>query len=546
MTNISEKNPASDWLRREIVRDCISFKKDGARIISPKGAAQNWMIDLRPIFLRRDTLELIAGEFWCRHAGMGPFQIGAMETAGVPLLTALLLTAPEGRRDVNTFIVRKERKTTGLGRTLEGKVTDQPVIFVDDIVNSAASAEKARTLIEAEGLKIAHMFAMIDYRSRRGLDWRRDHNIEIDSLFTLDDFDLKLHQDPPPCAQRYREVWRRAIPGGNPFHVVPKSTPLLVGSRIYRGCDSGKMHAFDADTGSTVWEFQTTGSYPLKGVWSSPAYHDGRLYFGAYNGVLYCLDAGNGAEIWTQSEGEWVGASPLIAPEHGLVFFGIEYERPWAQGGIAALDLNTGAKVWEHPIAKFQHGSPAYWRSGDLLIWGTADHFMAGIDPKSGEAAWVFQTRRSVKASPAVHEDRGLVAFASFDKSIYVLDAATGEKRGEWETGEICYTTPLFTGDRLFCGSGDRHMYVIDLDSMSLIKAIDMKARVYSSPRLVGDRVIFGTNGGRVMELDQHTLEIKSLVQFPDAVTNPVVVSPDGRRIFVSTYMNHLFACERL
>ena len=138
------------------------------------------------------------------------------------------------------------------------------------------------------------------------------------------------------------------------------------------------------------------------------------------------------------------------------------------------------------------------------------------------------------------------VAFASFDKSIYVVEAATGAKRGEWQTGEICYTTPLFVGDKLFCGSGDRHLYVIDLSSMELVKKLDMNARVYSPPRNIGGRVIFGTTGGLVVEINPETLDIEGKLQLPDAITNAVAATPDGERIFVSTYMNHLFAVERL
>jgi outer membrane protein assembly factor BamB len=181
-----------------------------------------------------------------------------------------------------------------------------------------------------------------------------------------------------------------------------------------------------------------------------------------------------------------------------------------------------------------------------MIIWGTADHDMVGFDARTGSVRWEFKTRRSVKYAPAIDEARRLVAFASFDKSIYVLDVETGEKRGEWETGEICYTTPLFVDGKLFCGSGDRNLYVIDVDSMELIRKIDLHARVYSSPVRIEDRVVVATSGGRVVEIDVETLEIKGELRVPDAVTNAIAVAEDGSRLYVSTYMNHLFAFERV
>jgi outer membrane protein assembly factor BamB len=425
-------------------------------------------------------------------------------------------------------------------------VTDQPIVLVDDILNSAASAEKACAVLALSDHRISHMFVVIDYRSAAGLRWRQQRDVSVSSLFTLPDLDLVLRTEPRPPTQTYKELWRNTIAGADPHDVVPKSAPCLVGNRIFRGCDAGIMHCFDADTGAIVWSHAATGAAPRKGIWSSPAVDDGRLYFGAYNGVVYCLEATTGAEIWRQACAEWVGASPVVVAKHGLVFIGLEYERPWAQGGLAALDIKTGHKVWEHPVKKYQHGSPAYWEGGDLIIWGSADHDMVGLDAKTGKAAWSLKTRRSVKYAPSIDAQRGLVAFASFDKSIYVADAATGAKRGEWQTGEICYTTPLFFGNKLFCGSGDRHLYVIDLDTMTQMARLDMHARIFSSPRIVADRVVFGTTGGRVIEIDPETLQVAGILQLPDAVTNAVVATPDGTRMFVSTYMNHLFAFERL
>lgn len=536
-----------DSIRQTIGQIGLRTKAENIPLITTKGNSYDWLFDLRRVFMRSDTLEAIAQEFWHRNSARDSFQLGGLETAAIPLLTAIMLAAPKDRGPVNGFIIRKDRKTTGLGNAIEGDVTDLPIILVDDSLNSGTSAEKARAVISMAGHEVKEMFVIIDFLSSAGNRWRHSHGITVQSLFTLKDFDLSVDPKPAKPTQSYRELWRTVTPGGFAFHVVPKSAPLMIGNRIYRGSDVAKMQAFSAETGGLIWEYQATGAEnSKKGIWSCPAFHEGKIYFGAYNGTLYCLDAETGAEIWTHPDGEWIGASPLIVPEHNLVYVGVEYVRPWAQGSLGAYDLNTGEKVWEHQVEKLQHGSPGYWKGGDLVIWGSADHETLALDAKTGTVAWRFPTRRSVKYAPAVDEERQLTAFASFDKSIYILDVATGNKRGEWMTGEICYTTPLFAGNKLFCGSGDRHLYVIDLDRMELIQRINLHARIYASPKLVDGRVIVATNGGRVVEIDVDTLETKGILQLPDAVTNAVAISDDGRRIFVSTYMNHLYAFARL
>lgn len=534
-------------MQQLIARNGLHFGDEGAPLINKRGGRYNWLFDLRRVFMDAHALTAIAAAFWQRYADHPPFQLAGMETGAIPLLTALMLSAPPQRGAVNGVIIRKARKTSGLARALEGELRDLPVLLLDDTLNSGTSAEKACAVLSMAGHEVRELFVVIDFQSERGMHWRERRGITVNTLFTLADFDLPADTRSPAPTQAWRERWRTATPGGIAYHVVPKSAPLLVGDRLYRGCDAAKMQAFSTETGGVLWEFEATGAAgSRKGIWSSPAYHQGRIYFGAYNGTLYCLDADTGQEIWAHPDGEWVGSSPLIVPQHNLVCVGIEYARPWAQGSLAAYNLDHGEKVWEHQVRGLQHGSAAYWPEGDLVIWGSADHEMLALRAKTGEIAWRFPTRRSVKYAPAIDSTRRLTAFASFDKSIYLLDVATGEKRGEWPTGEICYTTPLFVGNKLFCGSGDRHLYIIDVDRMTLLKRINLGARVYASPCAVEDRVVVATNGGRVIEIDVDTLEIKGILQLPDAVTNAVALSDDGRRLYVSTYMNHLYAFDRL
>ena len=47
------------------------------------------------------------------------------------------------------------------------------------MLNSGSSAEKARVAIEAAGGRVAEIFVVIDYRSRKGLAWRERHGIAV-------------------------------------------------------------------------------------------------------------------------------------------------------------------------------------------------------------------------------------------------------------------------------------------------------------------------------------------------------------------------------
>jgi hypothetical protein len=73
---------------------------------------------------------------------------------------------------------------------------------------------------------------------------------------------------------------------------------------------------------------------------------------------------------------------------------------------------------------------------------------------------------------------------------------------------------------------------VIDLESLRVLKKIDIGARACSSPRLIGDRVIVGTNGGQVL---LRLWKSRALLQLPDTVTKAIAATDDGRCIYSAT-----------
>lgn len=537
------KSETSIDLRRFIKE--VGVQRSGS-MTSSGGKSLAWLLDMRRVFMRPEYMAEIVDQFWERFAPEGPVQIGGMEVAAIPLLTAILQAGHQGGRQVNGFIIRKERKPHGLQQLIEGALTDRPIILVDDLMNSGSSLEKARAVLAEAGRRVAEVFVVVDFGSPKGLLWRKQHEVEVRSLFTLADLDLEANKPTSkPPTQKFDFVWRYAPEALSPLHVVPKSAPLIVGDSICFGTDSAKYISLDLATGQERWSYQAKGTLK-KGIWSSATLFRNRLYFGAYNGNVYCLDAANGDEIWRSELCDWVGSSPLIVERQGILIIGLEYEKPRMPGSMVGLSLETGEKLWEFPMRAYQHGSASYWPEDDLAICGSADHSILALNPATGERVWEFPTGRSTKYPPAIDMERGLAVAAAFDGFIYIIKARTGELVEKFKTDDLCYTTPLIAHGRLFCGSGDRHLYVIDLDNMTLIDRIDCGARVYASPRLVGGKVAFGTTGGVYREIDPVSLEVTSYLQLADGITNGVAAIDNGRRIFIPTYVNELYCFERL
>lgn len=99
-----------------------------------------------------------------------------------------------------------------------------------------------------------------------------------------------------------------------------RSSPAVASGVVYVGGRDGKLHAYEADTGTTPagWTDPTIGDY----ISSSPAVANGVVYVGSDDSKLYAFDAASGKELWTATTGSYVFSSPAVAD--GMVFVGSE------------------------------------------------------------------------------------------------------------------------------------------------------------------------------------------------------------------------------
>jgi outer membrane protein assembly factor BamB len=95
------------------------------------------------------------------------------------------------------------------------------------------------------------------------------------------------------------------------------AAPAIAHGRVYVGCNDGKLHTFDLQSGERGWTFQTGGK-----VQSSPALAGEVLYFGSWDGRLYAVDAVEGTLLWKFRAGDRIISSPW--PEGDSVYFGCD------------------------------------------------------------------------------------------------------------------------------------------------------------------------------------------------------------------------------
>lgn len=159
---------------------------------------------------------------------------------------------------------------------------------------------------------------------------------------------------PEVWPQQLTQKWKVAVGVGD-------STPALVGDRLYtfgRRENDELIQCLEAGTGKTIW----ANRYPAgrvvtgpparhPGTRSSPAVVGGRVFSLGVGGILSCLDASTGKVFWRkQSTDDYQGIpynadtsmSPIILDGLCVVHVGGK-----TNGAIFAFDVASGAPKWK-------------------------------------------------------------------------------------------------------------------------------------------------------------------------------------------------------
>jgi orotate phosphoribosyltransferase len=183
------------WCRDYINNFCIERKGNGNIILSPSGKEINYLFCLRrgllnPEFAQNVSLLLI--HLIADDMKTIDFQIAGLETGVYPLLSAISLTTRcTYGININSIVVRKERKSYGIMHIIEGRSNDKPILLMDDLCNSGNSVLKACNELKKEGFTILDkIFCIVDFNNKHGLAI----DFKIKSLFKLSDFNLKLEE----------------------------------------------------------------------------------------------------------------------------------------------------------------------------------------------------------------------------------------------------------------------------------------------------------------------------------------------------------------
>ena len=239
-----------------------------------------------------------------------------------------------------------------------------------------------------------------------------------------------------------KEIWRAAYPA--PYTVNPaaqshgagpKSTPAVVGGRVFTLGISGILSAFDLASGTLIWRLPAPAAQPDYGAATSPLVDPGDgtsviVHVGGYdNGALTSFDAATGKPRW-----EWKGDGPGSGSPIIATLRGVRQVIAQTQKFLVGLDASTGTLLWQLSFTTdFDQNAFTPVVFQDLLINGGIDHPLTAtrlkvVDGKwTGEPAWTNPQTPMFMSSPVLI-DGTIYGLTTRSLGQFVaIDAASGK-----------------------------------------------------------------------------------------------------------------------
>jgi orotate phosphoribosyltransferase len=155
------------------------------------GKKSDLYFDGRLVTLSGSGLSLLAEAVLAMIEGRNIAAVGGMAIGADPITGGVVALAGQKGLKLSGFIVRKEAKTHGTGKQVEGPKPPpgSRVVLLEDVVTTGGSSLKAIEAVKKElGVAPVAVIALLD-RLEGGAEALQAANVELWPVFTRKDFD---------------------------------------------------------------------------------------------------------------------------------------------------------------------------------------------------------------------------------------------------------------------------------------------------------------------------------------------------------------------
>jgi outer membrane protein assembly factor BamB len=346
------------------------------------------------------------------------------------------------------------------------------------------------------------------------------------------------------------ESWTANIGAGGGYRQKILAQPVISNGLIYTMDSDAVVSAFDVQSGSRAWRFDTKNEdADSTNVGGGLGVDQGVLY--AVNGLadIVALDAAKGTLTWRKTLESPARSAPTIAD--GRIFVVTIEDK------LRALATTDGRALWTHQAANARTsllGRPAPAYADGLVVAGFGSGELSAMRADSGGVAWsdslaAASTTAGVADLSAI---RGLPVISSgrvyaigLGGLLLGLDLRSGRRL--WEREVAGEDSIWAAGDWLFVVSAGQQMGAVNADDGRVAWVVDLPAFEdvekqtdsisWFGPLLAGDRLIVGGTNQMALAISPYTGETLGRQKLSGAASlGPVlaggtvfIISDDGR-----------------
>jgi outer membrane protein assembly factor BamB len=247
-----------------------------------------------------------------------------------------------------------------------------------------------------------------------------------------------------------------------------RTPPTAYRGAVYFVSNTNEAFAIDQATGEKLWSYQSFEETARILSAASPAAAGDLVVMPFSSGEVVAFLAGSGKPVWNDtlarntqlnalSSLNDIAGSPVI--DRGLVY-AVSHA-----GRLVAIDIRTGQRVWQAPIAGLQMP----WVAGEYIFIVSVDAELVCLSRADGAIVWVTELKRYENA----------------------------KKR----KGRIAWSGPVLVGDALILVSTDGKIAKVSPKDGSLIETRKIDGGSVIAPVVAEERIFILTQEGKLLAL---------------------------------------------
>lgn len=341
---------------------------------------------------------------------------------------------------------------------------------------------------------------------------------------------------------KLKEKWDAGFGEGASHRDFLIAAPVIANKVVFAIDSDGIVSAHRLDSGKQIWKKRLKPlnkedkSVAMKGA--GLAVMDKKVYATTGFGGVFALDMVTGKKIWRYDSETPIRIAPTVANNKIII--------QTMDNLLITLDANDGQEIWRYksPLEATTlvgGASPAYSPNQDVIIAAFSNGELRAFKASTGSPLWsdILVSRKrtnslaninTIKANPVIDNDR---IYAIGNNNVLVaIDLRSGARIWEREIGST--NQPWVAGKYLFVLSNELDLFAIENANGKIVwntkiptgEDVDAKVGVFASgPILTDNRLLVTTSNGYAFAISPYTGKILSFISTDDGVELPPVVA---------------------